>query len=147
MASVLIVQDHENSEDTYVAVYVIFLSAMGTGLSIANAPSIVKAKMAARKIFEIIDEPSIIDTRQKGGLKTIEEGRIEFSKVDFLYPSRKEKVLKSLDMVIPANKKIAIVGSSGCGKSTIASLILRLNDVKSGSLKIDGIDIRDYNVS
>lgn len=50
-------------------------------------------------------------------------------------------------MVIPAKKKIALVGHSGCGKSTIANLLLRFYDVEGGSLKIDGKDIREYNIS
>jgi ABC-type multidrug transport system fused ATPase/permease subunit len=49
-------------------------------------------------------------------------------------------------MKIPATKKIALVGHSGCGKSTIANLLLRFYDVTDGSLKIDGVDIRDYNI-
>jgi len=55
-------------------------------------------------------------------------------------------VLNELDLKIPATKKIALVGHSGCGKSTIANLLLRLYDVTGGKLLIDGIDIRDYNV-
>ena len=47
---------------------------------------------------------------------------------------------------IPATKKIALVGHSGCGKSTMANLLLRLYDLSAGSLLIDGVDIRDYNV-
>jgi ABC-type multidrug transport system fused ATPase/permease subunit len=50
-------------------------------------------------------------------------------------------------MKIPARMKVALVGSSGCGKSTIANLILRMYDLGGGSLKIDGKDIKDYNIS
>jgi len=49
-------------------------------------------------------------------------------------------------MVIPANAKIALVGSSGCGKSTITNLILRFYELQKGCIKIDGIDLRNYNV-
>jgi ABC-type multidrug transport system fused ATPase/permease subunit len=49
-------------------------------------------------------------------------------------------------LTIPATKKIALVGHSGCGKSTITNLLLRFYDVTGGSLKIDGIDIRDYSI-
>lgn len=62
----------------------------------------------------------------------IKAGAIEFNKVDFTYPSRSLKVLRSLDMRIPATKKIALVGYSGCGKSTIANLLLRFYDIQSG---------------
>lgn len=51
-----------------------------------------------------------------------------------------------MNLKIPATKKIALVGHSGCGKSTIANLLLRMYDVTEGSFMIDGVDIRDYNV-
>lgn len=84
--------------------------------------------------------------RIKKGKQEIETGQITFEKVDFVYPSRTQRVLKRLDLNIPAKKKIALVGHSGCGKSTIANLLLRFYDVNGGSLKIDGVDIRDYNL-
>jgi ABC-type multidrug transport system fused ATPase/permease subunit len=68
--------------------------------------------------------------------------------VNFIYPSRPDAlVLKSLNVKIPAFKKIALVGHSGCGKSTIANLLLRFYDVTDGNLLIDGINISDYDVS
>ena len=50
-------------------------------------------------------------------------------------------------MKIPAHKKIALVGASGCGKSTIANLLLRMYDIQEGELMIDGVNIKDYNIS
>ena len=76
----------------------------------------------------------------------IKHGEIEFVNADFQYPSRNQKVLNSMNLKIPATKKIALVGHSGCGKSTTANLLLRLYDLTGGKLLIDGIDIRDYNV-
>lgn len=76
----------------------------------------------------------------------IDKGEIEFRKVDFKYPSRTQKVLNRFDMKIQATKKIALVGHSGCGKSTIANLLLRMYDINEGTLLIDGKDIREYNV-
>ena len=71
-------------------------------------------------------------------------GTIEFRNVNFEYPSRKEKVLKSVNFKIPSGMKVAIVGHSGSGKSTIASLLLKMYEVKSGKILIDNQDIRDY---
>lgn len=122
------------------------MAAIGSGIALSAAPSVGKAKEAAKTIFGIIDEPSAIDTRIEKGAKTITHGEIELRNTDFKYPSRTVKVLDSMNMKIPATKKIALVGHSGCGKSTIANLLLRLYDVSGGQLLIDGVDIRDYNV-
>jgi len=54
-------------------------------------------------------------------------------------------VLEDFDMTIPAGAKIALVGQSGCGKSTITIILLRFYDIKSGSIKIDGEDLNDYS--
>ena len=98
-------------------------------------------------MFDIVDEPSLIDTRTRKGVKEISKGEIGFENVEFKYPSRDTLVLNKLNMNIPATKKIALVGHSGCGKSTIANLLLRLYDVTGGSIKIDGVDLRDYDVA
>jgi ABC-type multidrug transport system fused ATPase/permease subunit len=66
--------------------------------------------------------------------------------VSFKYPTRNLKVLDNFDMVIPENFKIALVGSSGCGKSTITNLVLRFYDIQSGKILIDGRDIKEYNI-
>lgn len=66
--------------------------------------------------------------------------------MSFKYPTRNLKVLDNFDMVIPENFKIALVGSSGCGKSTITNLVLRFYDIQSGKILIDGRDIKEYNI-
>lgn len=136
----------DDQSNIYIGVYTLFVSALGTGISLSSAPSVAKAKASAANIFEIIDEPSQIDTRSEEGVKVIKHGEIQFRGTEFQYPSRSQKVLNRLNMRIPATKKIALVGHSGCGKSTIANLLLRLYDTTGGKLLIDGIDIKDYNV-
>ena len=76
----------------------------------------------------------------------ITHGEIEFVDAEFRYPSRTTKVLNKMNLKIPATKKIALVGHSGCGKSTTANLLLRLYELTGGKLLIDGVDIKDYNV-
>lgn len=66
--------------------------------------------------------------------------------MSFKYPTRDHTVLDKFNLHIPANAKIALVGHSGCGKSTVTNLILRFYDILSGQIAIDGIDIRNYNV-
>lgn len=75
-------------------------------------------------------------------------GEIEFKDVWFRYPTRKEDwVLKGLNLKVNQNETIALVGESGCGKSTIVSLILRFYDVDRGEILVDGINIKSYNLT
>lgn len=82
------------------------------------------------------------------GIKTftrLSEG-IKFEGVDFTYPDHEKLVLKQLNLWIPKGKTIALVGSSGAGKSTIADLLPRFYDPTSGRITIDGVDLRDYDI-
>jgi ABC-type multidrug transport system fused ATPase/permease subunit len=72
-----------------LGIFAIFLAAFAGGMNISAAPSYTKAKMAANKIFEIIEEKSPIDTMHPKGEVMVKEGSIEFKEVDFRYPSRK----------------------------------------------------------
>lgn len=74
-------------------------------------------------------------------------GRIEIKKVDFAYPSRPETlVLRQFSLEVKAGTSIGLVGKSGCGKSTVIGLIQRFYDVERGSVKVDGVDIRELDV-
>lgn len=73
---------------------------------------------------------------------------MEFVNVDFNYPARDEiKILNKLSLKIKPGQTVALVGSSGCGKSTCIQLIQRFYDPLSGSVRIDGRDVRDLNIS
>jgi len=132
----------------FISTFIPFFAFMGVGLAASNVPSIDRAKGKAKPIFSYIDEKSDLDARKidAGKASHVEEGRIEFKGVTFSYPSKKQPVLDGLDLEIPAGAKIALVGHSGCGKSTITNLLLRFYNVNSGQILIDGKDIDDYNV-
>ncbi|KAL3938481.1 MAG: hypothetical protein SGBAC_006615 [Bacillariaceae sp.] len=89
-----------------------------------------------------------IDSSSDRGLKLCDpQGKIDFQDVTFAYPTRQEKnILNSFSLSIPAGKTIALVGSSGHGKSTVASLIQRFYDPIAGSISMDGTDLKDMNV-
>ena len=108
-------------------------------------PSMSAARAAAKTVFGIINEPSKIDPKQKG-VEAVSEGRIEIKGVYFRYPSRKRYVLRNFKLVIEPNQSVAIVGHSGSGKSTIASLILRFYDVSHGSVAIDGTNLKNFSM-
>jgi len=74
-------------------------------------------------------------------------GHIEFKDVWFRYPTRKEDfVLRGLNLLIKPNEQVALVGESGCGKSTFVNLLMRFYDVDFGKILLDGINIKEYNL-
>lgn len=74
-------------------------------------------------------------------------GRIEMKKVEFAYPSRPDTlVLRQFNLDVKPGTSIGLVGKSGCGKSTVIGLIQRFYDVKEGSVKVDGVDIRELDI-
>jgi subfamily B ATP-binding cassette protein MsbA len=97
---------------------------------------------AAQSIFEVLDAP----LEPAGGDRVLERarGEVEFRDVRFRYPSGAEDVLHGVSFVAGAGQRIAIVGRSGSGKSTIVSLLPRFYDVAAGSVLLDGHDVRDY---
>ena len=99
---------------------------------------------AGASIFEILDEP----TEDFVSGKRIERlsGSLEFRDVSFEYTSEKGGVLHSVSLSVPAGKNIAIVGRSGSGKSTLVGLVPRFYDTTSGSVLVDGMDVRECNL-
>lgn len=96
------------------------------------------------KMFSLLDKkPKVADKVDAKELQ-IHAGEVVFNHVNFSYQNERE-IIKNLSFKVPANKKIAVVGSSGAGKSTIMKLLFRFYDVSSGSILIDGQDIRDIS--
>ncbi|KAL3427836.1 ABC transporter [Phlyctema vagabunda] len=107
--------------------------------------SISYSLMDAERLLELFEtKPSIKDTSHAKPLK-LGQGKVEFDQVCFAYDDRKPN-LKNISFTAPPGKTVALVGETGGGKSTILKLIDRFYDVKSGSIKIDGQDIRDVTL-
>ena len=108
--------------------------------------SIQEGLSGAERIFELLDTADKHKEKddQKNNL-IISEGKIEFQNVDFIYTTN--KVLKDINLIIPAGKKVAIVGLSGSGKSTIINLILRFFHPNKGNVLIDNQDISQFSLS
>jgi len=130
----LVVEYNVDREKVFLATFFMMYSVMGLGFQAANIPSIGDAYKAAKPIFGIIDQPSTLDVRKTDSreLKTVTEGKIEFKDVTFNYPSRGVYVLRDMNLTIPAAHKVALVGGSGCGKSTITNLILQFYNIEQG---------------
>uniref|UniRef100_A0A8C0SIY1 ATP binding cassette subfamily B member 1 n=1 Tax=Canis lupus familiaris TaxID=9615 RepID=A0A8C0SIY1_CANLF len=141
-----------SSEYSIGQVLTVFFSVLIGAFSIGQAsPSIeafANARGAAYEIFKIIDNKPSIDSYSKSGHKPDNiKGNLEFKNVHFSYPSRKEvKILKGLNLKVQSGQTVALVGNSGCGKSTTVQLMQRLYDPTDGMVCIDGQDIRTINV-
>ena len=101
--------------------------------------------VAMGRVFELFDlTPAIQDCENPKTLTALNKD-IEFKDVCFEYVPN-QPVLKNINLTIPKNETLAIVGNSGGGKSTLVNLIPRFYDIKSGSIKIDGVDIREFSL-
>lgn len=122
--------------------------AMAMGNAAPSIQAIFSARAAAYDVFAVIKRKSLIDPLANAGeiLPTV-AGRIKIDNVSFAYPSRPNvQVCKNYSLAIEAGETIALVGASGSGKSTIVSLLERFYDPLSGSVQLDGTDIRRLNI-
>jgi subfamily B ATP-binding cassette protein MsbA len=106
--------------------------------------SLQEGLIAAKRIFSVLDRKSEKVIKFSSNYLQITSAQIEFKNLNFSYGEK--HVLKDLNLVIPASKKIAIVGESGGGKSTIINLLLRFHEYHSGEILIDNQNIQDYSI-
>ncbi len=100
------------------------------------------AFVCAGRIFELIDEePQVPDAKDARVLKDA-QGNVELKDVNFQYVPEK-KLIQNFNLKVAPGQRVAIVGPTGCGKTTVINLLMRFYDVNSGSIKVDGTDIRD----
>ena len=101
-----------------------------------------RAGVAANRIDEVLKTKSTVTDAKEPESLTAHNGKLTFSHVNFRYPGAEENVLCDIDFTAEPGKTTAIIGSTGCGKSTLVNLIPRLYDVTDGSITLDGKDIR-----
>ena len=101
-----------------------------------------------RRISEVLDEqPDISDEDARDKSLTVKEGRVEFRHVTFRYYKNSEgRVLEDVSFTIRPRSVVGIIGSTGCGKSTLVSMIPRLYDPDAGEVLVDGVNVRDYSL-
>ncbi|CAG8541359.1 6798_t:CDS:10, partial [Scutellospora calospora] len=147
--SVLIKSDEYTLQQMLRVLFAVVFSAVSLGQMSTFAPDLAKAKVAAISIFEIIDRKSEIDPSDVEGKDRPAPilGDSSLHSVYFNYPARPNiPILKGLDMSIYSGKTIALVGSSGSGKSTVISLLLRFYDVNSGEVEVEGVNVKQWNL-
>ncbi|MBX4271376.1 ABC transporter ATP-binding protein [Clostridium estertheticum] len=105
-----------------------------------------KAQISANRIQEILDEEPIIKNPIDGIKDTDIKGIVEFNNVTFTYPDGEIPVLRDISFTAVKGETVAFIGSTGSGKSTLINLIPRFYDVTKGNIKIDGVDVRDYDL-
>lgn len=105
-----------------------------------------KAQVSANRIEELLNEEPLIKNPENGVKQTEVKGEVEFDNVTFIYPNGEEPVLKNISFKCKKGEMIAFIGSTGSGKSTLINLIPRFYDVTEGSIKVDGVDVRDYDL-
>ncbi|MCC0635080.1 MULTISPECIES: ABC transporter ATP-binding protein [unclassified Clostridioides] len=105
-----------------------------------------RAEVSANRIKEILEEEPLIKNPKNGVKDTENKGLIEFDNVTFTYPDGEASVLKDISFTAKTGETVAFIGSTGSGKSTLINLIPRFYDVTEGSIKINGVDIREYDL-
>ncbi len=127
-----------------LATYALYISMFTAPiLDILNfTETFQKAVAGFKRFVEVVETPSDIQDKPGAPDICVERGQIEYRDVHFSYDGEKE-ILRGLDLTIDVGKTVALVGPSGGGKSTTCSLLPRFYDVTSGSIEIDGVDVRD----
>ncbi|CAB4013881.1 Multidrug resistance 1 [Paramuricea clavata] len=130
----LVEEDDVNIEEMMTAIITVLICCVMLGQVASMTPDYAKAKQAAERVFYLLDKVPHIDVYSKEGIKPKTcGGEIKLTSARFRYPTRRDfKVLRSLDLTVKPGQTIALVGTSGCGKSTAVSLVERFYDTNSG---------------
>ncbi|PSS23698.1 ABC transporter B family member 1 like [Actinidia chinensis var. chinensis] len=140
----LVRHHYTNGGLAIATMFAVMLGGLALGQAAPSMTAFAKAKVAAARIFRIIDHKPSVERNNESGLELASvTGQVELKNVNFSYPSRLEvPILRNFYLTVPAGKTIALVGSSGSGKSTVVSLIERFYDPTSGQVLLDGHDIK-----
>ncbi|MGF6822000.1 ATP-binding cassette subfamily B multidrug efflux pump [Microbacterium sp. ZKA21] len=107
---------------------------------------IPRAAVSAERVGEVLDVPSTLERPENGVTEFPEPGAVSFEKAEFTYPGAESPVLSGIDFRAEPGETVAIVGSTGAGKTTLISLIPRLFDVTGGAVRVGGTDVREADV-
>jgi subfamily B ATP-binding cassette protein MsbA len=136
------------SSEDFIRFLAVLFSVMAPIKSLGEFNNEVQISLAsAKRIFTILDEPVEVIDQPDALEKKMFEQAVEYQDVSFRYTPKDEYVLQNVDLTIHRNQKVAFVGSSGAGKTTLVNLLPRFFDVTGGSITIDGQDIREIKMS
>jgi len=143
--NLVLTNESELSASEFIAYIILFTQVLNPAKEISRAVSTIQRGLAsAERIFTIIDTPPAIQNKENAVRLDAFKKAITFENVGFRY--EQELVLKNIDFTLSEGKTIALVGPSGGGKSTLADLVPRFYDPTSGEVKLDGINLKDYDI-
>ncbi|XP_021504025.1 phosphatidylcholine translocator ABCB4 isoform X2 [Meriones unguiculatus] len=144
----LIVNGHMRFKDVILVFSAVVLGAVALGHASSFAPDYAKAKLSAAHLFSLFERQPQIDSYSGEGLWPDKfEGSVTFNEVVFNYPTRANvPVLQGLSLEVKKGQTLALVGSSGCGKSTVVQLLERFYDPLAGTVLLDGQEVKKLNV-
>ncbi|KAI9290446.1 hypothetical protein K502DRAFT_274677, partial [Neoconidiobolus thromboides FSU 785] len=141
-----------SGEYDFTQMFQVITAVLFTGIALGQSSSqlttFVKSKVAAIDLFELLDRQPAISCSEDYGTRPAKLlGNLELKDARFSYPTRPDApILQGLDLSILAGKKVALVGASGSGKSTVIGLAQRFYDLNSGSLHVEGTNIKEWNL-
>lgn len=107
-----------------------------------------RAAVSARRVQEVLDMKPSVKDNPTGVIETTTQGELVFDKVSFAYPGNSESpVIRDVSFKASPGETVAFIGSTGSGKSTLIQLIPRFYDITRGSIKVDGVELKDYKLS
>jgi|JI6StandDraft_1071083.scaffolds.fasta_scaffold07066_13 ATP-binding cassette subfamily B (MDR/TAP) protein 1 len=133
----------------FTAIYAIMFAAIQAGGNLQFIPNIIQLKVAAVNIFKVLDQEDEEQMERQNSARleiTNAKGNIDIKDIGFKYENRDDFVFRKLSLKITEGQKVAFVGSSGCGKSTILQLLLRMYPLTEGEITLDGHKIEDYRL-
>jgi ATP-binding cassette subfamily B (MDR/TAP) protein 1 len=149
VGAVFVHEGKSTFKDVFRVYFALIFTAFGVSQTSGMATDSTKAQESTISILAIIDrKPKINSTSDEGIMLEKVDGNIDFRHVNFKYPSRPDvQVLSDFTLGIPARKTIALVGESGSGKSTIIALLERFYDPDSGTISLDGAELKKLKLS
>ncbi|XP_046851815.1 ATP-dependent translocase ABCB1-like [Xenia sp. Carnegie-2017] len=146
--SKLVIQKDMSSGDMMTVFFSVVTGSIVLGQIGPNLQAMATSRAASYNIFAIIDREPVVDALTDEGLKPEKmDANVEFRNVKFRYPTRPDlKVLRGFNLTIPQGKTAALVGGSGCGKSTVVKILQRFYSMTSGTVTIGGDDIKALNL-
>lgn len=148
--SALIQDGKADLRDVLISTLAVVMGAIGAGRAAGYLSNVTDAQTSAQRVFSIIDRVPGIDpdsTHTQLSSTGNSECSVELRRVNFVYPAQPNiSVLNDVEILIPAGSQLGLIGKTGCGKSTIVSLLARFYDPSSGSVLVNDINLAEMNL-